>query len=45
MLAAFLSAIAAIHVLLRFLRRHRTDVFVAYRVGLAVLVIVVFLGR
>ncbi len=45
MLAAFLSAIAAIHVLLRFLRHHRTDVFVAYRVGLAVLVVIVFLGR
>lgn len=45
MLAAFLSAVAAIHVLLRFLRRHRTDVFVAYRVGLAALVVVVFLSR
>lgn len=45
MLAAFLSAVAAIHVLLRFLRRHRTDVFVAYRVGLAALVVIVFLNR
>lgn len=45
MLAAFVSAIAAIHVLLRFLRSHRTDVFVAYRVGLATLVVLVFLGR
>lgn len=44
MLAAFVSAIAAIHVLLRFLRSHRTDVFVAYRVGLATLVVLVFLG-
>ncbi len=45
MLAAFLSALAAIHGLLRFLRTHRTDVFVAYRVGLAAFVLVVFLGR
>ncbi len=44
MLASFFSAIAAIHVLLRFLRSHRTDVFVAYRVGLAALVVLVFLG-
>lgn len=45
MLAAFLSAVAAIHGLLRFLRTHRTDVFVAYRVGLAIVVVLVFLGR
>lgn len=45
MLAAFLSAVAAIHGLLRFLRSHRTDVFVAYRVGLAILVVLVFLSR
>lgn len=45
MAAAFLSAVAAIHGLLRYLRSHPTDVFVAYRVGLAILVVLVFLGR
>jgi len=45
MVAAFLSALVAIHGLLRYLRSHPTDVFVAYRVGLAILVVLVFLGR
>lgn len=45
MVAAFLSAVVAIHGLLRYVRSHRTDVFVAYRVGLAIVVVLVFLGR
>jgi undecaprenyl-diphosphatase len=42
--ASFLFGIAAIAVLLRFLRTRSTDVFVAYRVVLAAAVLVVWLG-
>jgi undecaprenyl-diphosphatase len=43
-LASFLFGIAAIAVLLRFLRTRSTDVFVAYRVILAAVVVVVWLN-
>jgi undecaprenyl-diphosphatase len=42
--ASFLFGIAAIAVLLRFLRTRSTDVFVAYRIVLAAAVLVVWLG-
>ena len=42
--ASFLFGIAAIAILLRFLRTRSTDVFVAYRVVLAAVVLVVWLG-
>jgi undecaprenyl-diphosphatase len=44
MLAALASGLVAIHLLLRFLRRYPTHVFVAYRIVLAVVVVIVFLG-
>ena len=42
--AAALSGLAAIHVLLRFVRTHSMAAFVAYRILLAALVLVVFLA-
>jgi undecaprenyl-diphosphatase len=42
--AAALSGLAAIHVLLRFVRTHSMAVFVAYRLLLAALILVVFLA-
>jgi len=44
MLAALVAGVLAIHVLLRFLRRYPTHVFVAYRIVLAAVVVVAFLG-
>jgi undecaprenyl-diphosphatase len=44
MVASLLAGLVAIGVLLRFLRSHPTDVFVAYRVLLAAVVIVAWLG-
>ena len=44
MVAALVSGIAAIAVLMRFLRSHGVGVFVAYRIALAALVIVAWLG-
>ena len=44
MIAALLSGVIAIHVLLRFLRTHSLDVFVWYRVALAAVVLVVWLS-
>lgn len=44
MITALLAGIAAIAVMLRFLRSHGTGVFVAYRIALAALVIVAWLG-
>jgi undecaprenyl-diphosphatase len=43
-LAAALSGLAAIAVLLRYLRGHPLTVFVVYRLALAAIVVVVFLG-
>ncbi|HEY6571660.1 MAG TPA: undecaprenyl-diphosphate phosphatase, partial [Candidatus Limnocylindrales bacterium] len=43
--AAFVAGILAISVLLRFVRTHSYGIFVAYRVVLAAIVIVVFLVR
>ena len=42
--AAAVSGLAAIHVLLRFVRTHSMAAFVAYRLLLAALVLVVFLA-
>jgi undecaprenyl-diphosphatase len=44
MVASLVAGLVAIRVLLRFLRSHPTDVFVAYRVLLAAVVIVAWLG-
>ena len=44
MLTALIAGIAAIAVTLRFLRSHGTGVFVAYRIALAALVVVAWLG-
>ena len=44
MLTALLAALAAIAVTLRFLRSHGVGVFVAYRIALAALVVVAWLG-
>jgi undecaprenyl-diphosphatase len=44
MITALLAGIAAIAVMLRFLRSHGTGVFVAYRIALAALVVVAWLG-
>ena len=44
MVASLLAGLVAIAGLLRFLRSRSTDVFVAYRVGLALVVVVVWLG-
>ncbi len=45
MVAAFLSGMLAIKVLLGYLRTHSLNVFVAYRVVLAALLLVVWLAR
>jgi undecaprenyl-diphosphatase len=42
--AAVVSGLAAIHVLLRYVRHHPMTVFVAYRLLLAALVIIIFLA-
>jgi undecaprenyl-diphosphatase len=44
MVASLISGFLAIAVLLRFLRSNSTQVFVAYRVVLALVVVVVWLG-
>ncbi|HEY7735533.1 MAG TPA: undecaprenyl-diphosphatase UppP [Candidatus Limnocylindrales bacterium] len=44
MAAALIAGLIAIAVLLRFLRTHRTDVFVAYRILLALVVVFAWLG-
>jgi len=44
MIAALVSGILAIHGLLRFLRTRSLDIFIWYRVGLAVVVLVVWLS-
>jgi undecaprenyl-diphosphatase len=44
MTASLLAGLLAIAVLLRFLRSHRTDVFVVYRILLALVVVVAWLG-
>jgi undecaprenyl-diphosphatase len=44
MAASLVSGFVAIAVLLRFLRTNSTDVFVAYRIALAIVVVVVWLG-
>ena len=43
--AAFVAGILAIAVLLRYVRTHSYGIFVAYRIVLAAIVIVVFLVR
>ena len=45
MVAALVSGLAAIHFLLRYLRSNSLTVFVVYRLVLAAIVVVVFLGR
>ena len=45
MLAAFISGMLAIKVLLGYLRMHSLDVFVAYRLVLAAIIVVVWLAR
>ena len=45
MLAALVSGFAAIHFMLRYLRTRSLDVFVWYRLGLAAVVLVVWLAR
>jgi undecaprenyl-diphosphatase len=45
MLAAFIAGMLAIKVLLGYLRMHSLDVFVAYRLVLAALILVVWLAR
>ena len=45
MLAAFISGMLAIKVLLGYLRSHSLDVFVAYRLVLAAIIVVVWLAR
>jgi undecaprenyl-diphosphatase len=45
MIAALVSGLAAIHFMLAYLRRRSLDVFVWYRVGLAAVVLVVWLSR
>jgi undecaprenyl-diphosphatase len=42
--ASLVAGLLAIHVLLRFVRSHRFDIFVVYRLALAVVVVVVFLA-
>jgi undecaprenyl-diphosphatase len=44
MVAALVAGLVAIHFLLRFLRRYPTHVFVAYRIVLAAVVLIAFLG-
>jgi len=43
-LAAFVSGVAAIHVLLRWLAGHRLDIFVWYRLAVAAIVLIWFLS-
>src|SRR5688572_28954770 len=45
MVAALLSGLVAIHFMLRYLRTRSLDVFVWYRIGLAAVVLVVWLAR
>jgi undecaprenyl-diphosphatase len=45
MIAALVSGLAAIHFMLAYLRRRSLDAFVWYRVGLAAVVLVVWLSR
>ena len=45
MIAALVSGLAAIHLMLRYLRTRSLDVFVWYRFALAAVVLVVWLGR
>ncbi|HSH21307.1 MAG TPA: undecaprenyl-diphosphate phosphatase, partial [Candidatus Caenarcaniphilales bacterium] len=45
MVSAALAGLAAIALLIAFLRRYSTDVFVAYRVGFAVVVAAILLTR
>jgi undecaprenyl-diphosphatase len=42
--ASFLFGVLAISFLIRYLRTHSTDIFVAYRIALAVIVLIVWLG-
>ena len=42
--AAVISGLAAIHVLLGFVRNHSMTVFVAYRLALAAIVVIVVLA-
>jgi undecaprenyl-diphosphatase len=44
MLASLLSGLAAISILLRYLRSHPTTIFVLYRLALAALIVVAWLG-
>jgi undecaprenyl-diphosphatase len=44
MLASLIAGLLAITVLMRYLRTHGTGVFVAYRIALAALVVVAWLG-
>jgi undecaprenyl pyrophosphate phosphatase UppP len=44
MIASLIAGLVAIAGLLRFLRAHRTDVFVVYRLLLALVVVVAWLG-
>jgi undecaprenyl-diphosphatase len=44
MIAALLAGLAAIAVLLRYLRTHGVGIFVAYRIAFAVLIVVAWLG-
>jgi undecaprenyl pyrophosphate phosphatase UppP len=44
LIASFAFGVFAISFLLRYLRTHTTDVFVAYRLILAAIVLVVWLG-
>ncbi len=45
MIAALVSGLAAIHFMLAYLRRRSLDVFVWYRLGLAAVVLIVWLSR
>jgi undecaprenyl-diphosphatase len=45
MIASLLSGLAAIHLMLRYLRTRSLDVFVWYRFALAVVVVIAWLGR
>ena len=45
LVASFVSGLIAIRVLMDYVRTHSLDIFVVYRVGLAVLIVVVWLAR
>jgi undecaprenyl-diphosphatase len=45
LVASFVSGLIAIRVLMDYVRTRSLDIFVAYRIGLAVLVVVVWLAR